>query len=78
MRWREAKELSGMVLILGMLVGTGWGLSSLAAQPEDVVEVREAPGAPVVEESAAVGRYEAAGPAVSDASIDPVGRPSGG
>lgn len=77
MRWREVKELAGMLMILGTLVGAGWGLSSVTAGAQEVVDVREAPGAPAAEASVRTGSYEAAGPAVPASTIDPVGRPSG-
>jgi hypothetical protein len=78
MRWREVKELAGMLMVLGTLVGAGWGLSSLTADPQEVVDVREAPGAPAAVAPVGTGGYEAAGPAAPVGSIEPVGRPSGG
>lgn len=78
MSGREAKELAWMLLVLGVLLGTGWELSSLTADPQEVVDVREAPGAPAAEAPGVTGSYEAAGPAVSAASLEPVGRPTGG
>lgn len=77
MRWREAKELAGMVLLLGVLVGAGWELSSMTADAPEVVDVRDAPRAPR-DAALATGRYEAAGPADPAGSTEPVGVPAGG
>lgn len=78
MRWREVKELAGMLLILGTLVGAGSELSSLTAEPQEVVDVREGPGTPAAEAPSIAVGYEAAGPASAALSIEPVGLPSGG
>lgn len=51
MRWGEAKELARMLVVLGMLVAAGAGLSAMTADAPGVVEV-EVPAVPEVEQPA--------------------------
>lgn len=62
---REIKELAGMVVLLGILVGTGSGVST-AAGASELAEVRDAPS---IEQPVEVEVFQAFGP------TDPVGSP---
>lgn len=79
MGWGEVKELARMLAVLGMLVTTGMGLSSMAQDAPEVVEV---PDVPAAEMPAATVPYQVVGPAGSaeepeDAPAPPVGVPLG-
>ena len=67
MWWREVKELAGMVLLLGILVATGSGVST-AASAAELAEVREVP-APSVEQPVEAEVFQAF------VSTEPVGSP---
>ncbi len=62
---REMKELAGMALLLGLLVATGWGVSTAAGSSE-LAEVRDAPS---IEQPVEAEVFQAFGP------TEPVGSP---
>ncbi len=66
MWWREMKELAGMVLLLGILVAVGSGVS-MAAGAAEFAEVRDAPS---IEQPVEAEVFQAFGP------TEPVGSPS--
>jgi hypothetical protein len=65
MWWREVKELAGMVLLLGVLVATGLGVSTAAS----AAELAEARDVPSVEQPVEAEMFQAFG------STEPVGSP---
>ncbi len=65
MWWREVKELAGMVLLLGVLVTTGLGVSTAAS----AAELAEAHDVPSVEQPVEAEVFQAFG------STEPVGSP---